>query len=213
MYVYIYIYIHIHRGKTAQDFWTSEGQLRAKMGHSSGIPAPQFEISRFELTRWGDLLCWLRLGRRNQACLYVRESDANIRRLGFQFRVYADSISRPSPSQHSRSRLTRSPKCQYCSNASDDDEEWSFPHQPRPPVRPPRHAAAGAVSSFVTFRHSPWCAQSPYYKVIPESSPQKSVDSTFPGNSPWTRELHPSKWRFCLSQSLWSPESRCGDWP
>ena len=33
------------------------------------------------------------------------------------------------------------------------------------------------------------------------------LDSNFLGNSLWTWEFHPSRWRFCLGQTLWSPES------
>ena len=33
------------------------------------------------------------------------------------------------------------------------------------------------------------------------------VDSSFPGNSLWTREFHPLRLRFCLSQTLCNPKS------
>ena len=33
------------------------------------------------------------------------------------------------------------------------------------------------------------------------------------GKSRWTWEVHPLESRFCLSQSLWDPESQYGDWP
>ena len=38
-------------------------------------------------------------------------------------------------------------------------------------------------------------------------------DSTLSEKSLWTWEFHPFNLRFCLSQTLWSPESFYGDWP
>ena len=42
---------------------------------------------------------------------------------------------------------------------------------------------------------------------LPRLSLLRFVDSTFPGNSLWTWEFHPLNLRFCLSQTLWNPES------
>ena len=38
------------------------------------------------------------------------------------------------------------------------------------------------------------------------------LDSSFRKFAPWAREFHPLKLRECLSQTLWNPESYCGDW-
>ena len=38
------------------------------------------------------------------------------------------------------------------------------------------------------------------------------LDSNFQENPLWTWEFHPLKLRFCLSQTLWTPDSQQGDW-
>ena len=49
----------------------------------------------------GDLLCWLRLGWLKQVCVYSRNYDARIHRLGFKYT--RTCLSQPSLSQHSKS--------------------------------------------------------------------------------------------------------------
>ena len=50
-----------------------------------------------------------------------------------------------------------------------------------------------------------------YTKIIP--TVLRFADSRFPINPTWTWEFHPLKLRFCLSQTLWNPESDYRDWP
>ena len=38
------------------------------------------------------------------------------------------------------------------------------------------------------------------------------AEPEFLGNSPWTWEFHPLRFRICLSQTLWNPDSSFVDW-